>query len=98
MEELADQYEATVAELKALAKELRIRSAAKLLQAARGRVPGANLRMAQLALETDAGSKCSRQRTEAQGRAQQKDPMSASRQTSSTSVKTHARNNALPYS
>ena len=51
MEALADQYEATVAALKNLAKELRIRSATKLLQAARGRVPGANLRLAQLALE-----------------------------------------------
>ena len=52
--ELADQYEATVAELKALARELRIRSPAKLLQAARGRVPGASLRLAQLALEDSA--------------------------------------------
>ena len=49
--ELADQYESTVNELKALSKELRIRSAAKLLQAARGRVPGATLRLATLALE-----------------------------------------------
>ena len=54
MEELADQYEATVAELRTLAKELRIRSATKLLQAARGRVPGASLRLAQLALEDSA--------------------------------------------
>ena len=52
--ELADQYEATVAELKALARELRIRNPAKLLQAARGRVPGASLRLAQLALEDSA--------------------------------------------
>ena len=51
MEQLADQYSATVAALQTLAKELRIRSATKLLQAARGRVPGANLRLAQLALE-----------------------------------------------
>ena len=51
MEELADQYEATVLALKDLAKELRIRSPAKLLQAARGRVPGANSRLAALALE-----------------------------------------------
>ena len=55
MEALADQYEATVAALKNLAKELRIRSATKLLQAARGRVPGANLRLAQLALEDNVG-------------------------------------------
>ena len=43
--ELADEYEATVAALKALGKQLLIRSAAKLLQAARGRVPGASLRL-----------------------------------------------------
>ena len=50
--ELADEYEATVIELKALSKELLIRSATKLLQAARGRrVPGATLRLATLALE-----------------------------------------------
>ena len=55
MEKLADQYEATVAALQARAKELRIRSASKLLQAARGRVPGASLRLSQLALETDVG-------------------------------------------
>ena len=52
--ELADQYEATVAALKALARELLIRNPAKLLQAARGRVPGANLRLATLALEDSA--------------------------------------------
>ena len=49
--ELADQYEAIVMALKALAKELRIRSPAKLVQAARGRVLGANYRLAALALE-----------------------------------------------
>ena len=55
MEALADQYEATVAALKNLAKELRIRSATKLLQAGRGKVAGANLRLAQLALEDNVG-------------------------------------------
>ena len=49
--ELADTYTATVAALKSLSSELRIRNAAKLLQAARGRVPGASLRLAKLALE-----------------------------------------------
>ena len=49
--ELADQYESTVLALKDLARELRIRSPAKLLQAAMGRVPGANSRLAALALE-----------------------------------------------
>ena len=49
--ELADQYTATVSELRALARKLLIRNPAKLLQAARGRVPGASLRLAQLALE-----------------------------------------------
>ena len=49
--ELADQYEATVLALKDLARELRIRSVTTLLQAARGRVPGANCRLAALALE-----------------------------------------------
>ena len=53
--ELADPYTESVAELKTLAKELRIRSPAKLLQAARGRVPGASLRLAQLALEDNVG-------------------------------------------
>ena len=52
--ELADQYEATVAALKAKARELRIRNPAKLLQATRTSVPGANLRLAQLALEDSA--------------------------------------------
>ena len=52
--DLADQYEATVATLKAKARELRIRNPAKLLQAARSSVPGANLRLAQLALEDSA--------------------------------------------
>ena len=51
--ELADQYEATVAALKAKARELRIRNPAKLLQATRN-VPGANLRLAKLALEDSA--------------------------------------------
>ena len=49
--ELADQYTATVAALKTKARELRIRNRAKLLQAARSSMPGANLRLAQLALE-----------------------------------------------
>ena len=53
--ELADEYEATVAALKTIAKELRIRSAKKLLQVARGRVAGANLRLAQLALQDNIG-------------------------------------------
>ena len=52
--ELADQYEAVVAALKAKARELRIRNPAKLLQAARSSVPGANLRLGQLALEDSA--------------------------------------------
>ena len=52
--DLADQYEATVAALKALSKELLIRNPAKLLQAARRRVPGASLRLPQLALEDSA--------------------------------------------
>ena len=49
--DLADSYMATVSELKALAKELRIRSPAKLLQAARGKIPGASLKLSKLALE-----------------------------------------------
>ena len=53
--ELADNYEATVAALKAKARELRIRNPAKLLQAARSSVPGANLRLAKLALEDNVG-------------------------------------------
>ena len=56
MEQIADGYTATVTALKALAKELLIRNPTKLLQVARGRVPGANLRLAQLALE-DIASK-----------------------------------------
>ena len=56
MEQIADEYTATVTVLKALAKELLIRNPAKLLQVARGRVPGANLRLARLALE-DSSSK-----------------------------------------
>ena len=55
MSERADVYESVTLELQALAKELRIRLASKLLQAARGRVPGANLRLAQLALEDNVG-------------------------------------------
>ena len=55
MDELADQYEATVAALKAKARELRIRNPAKLLAAARSSVPGASLRLAQLALEDNVG-------------------------------------------
>ena len=51
MEELADGYEAVVAELKGLARKLLIRNPVKLLQAARGRVRGASLRLAKLALE-----------------------------------------------
>ena len=53
--ELADQYMATVWALEALAKELRIRFPAKLLQAARGKFAGANSRMAALALEDNVG-------------------------------------------
>ena len=49
--ELADQYEATVLALKALAREFRIRSVSKLLRVARGPVPGANSRLAALALK-----------------------------------------------
>ena len=55
MEELADQYTATVVALKALSRELRIRNPAKLLQAARGRVPGASSKLAQLALADNVG-------------------------------------------
>ena len=55
MDELADQYEAIVNQVKDLSKELRIRSPAKLLQTSRGRVPGATLRLAQLALEDNVG-------------------------------------------
>ena len=51
MEELAESYTATVAELKALARKLLIRNPVKLLQAARGTIPGVNLRLAKLALE-----------------------------------------------
>lgn len=49
--ELVDQYEAIVLALKDLARELRIRSVTKLLQVARGRVPGANSPLVVLALE-----------------------------------------------
>ena len=55
MEELADQYTATVVALKALAKQLRIRNAGKLVQAARGKVPGASLKLAQLSLQDNVG-------------------------------------------
>ena len=55
MEELADQYTATVAALKALSRELRIRNPTKLLQAARGKVPGASLKLSQLALADNVG-------------------------------------------
>ena len=51
----ADQNMATVSELRSLAKELRIRNPVKLLQAARGRVQGASLKLAQLALEDNVG-------------------------------------------
>ena len=51
MEDLTDEYMRTVTDLRALAKELKLRSAVKLLQAARGRVAGASLRLATLALE-----------------------------------------------
>jgi hypothetical protein len=51
MEELADGYEAIVAELKGLARKLLIRNPVKLLAAARSSVPGASLRLAKLALE-----------------------------------------------
>ena len=50
MDELADQYTATVAALKLRARQLLIRNPAKLLQAARD-IPGANSRLAKLALE-----------------------------------------------
>ena len=55
MEELADECTGTVVALKALGKELRIRNAAKLAQAARGKVPGASLKLGQLALENNVG-------------------------------------------
>ena len=51
MEELADSYTTSVTAMKALARKLLIRNPAKLLQAARGTIPGANLRLAKLALE-----------------------------------------------
>ena len=53
--ELADQYTATILALKELARELRIRSASKLLQVARGRIPRGTLRLAILALEDNVG-------------------------------------------
>ena len=54
--ELADQYMSIVDQLKELARELRIRNPAKLLQASRGKIPGATSRLASLALE-DSTSK-----------------------------------------
>ena len=54
--ELANQYTALVQKLKDLARELRIRNPAKLLQAARGKISGANPRLPSLALE-DSTSK-----------------------------------------
>ena len=56
MELIADENIRIISELKALAKELRIRNPAKLLQAAKGKIPGANTRLANLALE-DSTSK-----------------------------------------
>ena len=53
--DLADQYMVTIAELRSLAKELLIRNPARLLQAARNRIPGASLKLAQLALEDNVG-------------------------------------------
>ena len=80
--ELADQYEATVAALKAKAREPRIRNPVKLLQAARASVPGANLRLAQLALEDSVSNKCSARPICQRGGARQKVQVSASWQTS----------------
>ncbi len=54
--ELADQYTAIVQKLKELARELRIRNPAKLLQASKGKIPVATSRLASLALE-DSTSK-----------------------------------------
>ena len=51
MEQIADENIRIITELKALAKELRIRNPAKLLPAAKGKIPGANTRLANLALE-----------------------------------------------
>ena len=51
MEELVDSNIQTVTTLKSLARELRIRNTAKLLQAARGRVAGANSRLSKLSFE-----------------------------------------------
>ena len=53
---LADQYMAIVEQLKKLARELRIRNPAKLLQAPRSKIPGATTRLTSLALE-DSTSK-----------------------------------------
>ena len=49
--ELADKYTETVLALRLLARELRIRSPRKLLAANRGKIPGASLKLGQLALE-----------------------------------------------
>ena len=54
--ELADPYMSIVDKLKELARELRIRNPAKLLQASKGKIPGATSRLASLALE-DSTSK-----------------------------------------
>ena len=56
MEQLAVvESMATVAELSTLARQLLIRSPQKLLAAARGRIPRANLRLAPMALEDNVG-------------------------------------------
>ena len=55
MNELADQYMATVAELRTLASQLLLRNPQKILAAALGKIPGANLRLAKLALEDNVG-------------------------------------------
>ena len=55
MEELADTYMDTVAAPIKQSKELRVRSATKLLAKARGVVEGASLRLATLALEGNVG-------------------------------------------
>ena len=53
--DLADQYMGTIGALKGLARQLRIRNAAKLLQAARGKIPGATSRLSNLVLEDNVG-------------------------------------------
>ena len=57
MEQLADKYESIVNQLKDLARELRIRSPSKLLAVARSKIPRASLKLAQLALEDNAGNR-----------------------------------------